>query len=628
MSIAVTETSQVSQTIADTTETSQTQLTVASGREVRAVALDAARPHLLRIVLAVILLIGGATAALVTPRLMGSIVDLVSNGERLIVWTGATAVWWAGGLMVAATAASALLTSCGFILMAGAVDRVIARLRERVIDSGMHLPLARLERVGAGDLIARTTDDVTMLTQTVSEVLPAVTGAGFAVAVTLIGMAALDWRFALVGLALLPVYAFALHRYRRSAPAQYLEERRRRGRRAAELLASLRGLSSVRVFALQPDRRARIGNHSWAVVRLSISIRIINNRLFGRVNFAEWLGMTLLLVIGFHLVRDGAVSVGAVTAATLYFLRMFGPIGQLLLVVDPISSASASLRRMIGVIVETAQVPTSSAPERRRQSEPCPTHGHLRATNISFSYGDREVLADVSLEVASGRTLAVVGVSGAGKSTLAAVLAGLRPPASGDVRLGSTDITDLDPTVRARLICMVTQDVHVFSGTLREDLMLARPGATDADLDRALRAAGAEDWVAELEAGLDTTVGVQGTVLTPVQAQQVALARVALVDPAVVVLDEATAEAGSSGAAELESAALRIADGRTAVVIAHRLDQAARADEVILMRNGRIIEQGTHDQLIAARGEYAQLWSAWSAGRSQPVRGQTEEGAQ
>ncbi|WP_431971039.1 ABC transporter ATP-binding protein [Nocardia sp. bgisy134] len=628
MSTVVTETIHVSQATATTAETSQLQLTVASGREVRASVLDAARPYLPRIVLAVILLIGGATAALATPRLMGAIVDLVSNGDRLIVWTSTTAVWWAGGLMVAATAASALLTSFGFILMAGAVDRVIARLRERVIDSGMHLPLARLERVGAGDLIARTTDDVTMLTQTVSEVLPAVTGAGFAVAVTLVGMAALDWRFLLVGVALLPVYAFALHRYRRSAPAQYLEERRRRGRRAAELLASLRGLSSVRAFALQPDRRARIGDHSWAVVRLSITIRILNNRLFGRVNFAEWLGMTLLLVIGFHLVRDGAVSVGTVTAATLYFLRLFGPIGQLLLVVDPISSASASLRRMIGVIIETTQVPVSGAPEHHRQSEPGPAHGRLRATNIGFSYGDRAVLAEVSVDVAAGQTLAVVGVSGAGKSTLAAVLAGLRPPASGDVRLGGTDIADLDPAVRARLICMVTQDVHVFSGTLREDLMLARPGATDAELDTALRTAGAAEWVAELEAGLDTTVGAQGTALTPVQAQQVALARVALVDPAVVVLDEATAEAGSSGAAELESAALRITRGRTAIVVAHRLDQAARADEVILMRHGRIIERGTHDQLIAAHGEYAQLWSAWSAGRSQPVRGKAEEGAQ
>ncbi|APE12608.1 hypothetical protein BO226_24950 (plasmid) [Rhodococcus sp. 2G] len=616
------------QATAATTKTSQTQLAVASGRQVRAVVSDAARPHMLRIVFAVIMLVGGATTALVTPRLMGSIVDLASNGDRLIVWTGTTAVWWAGGLMVTATAASALLTSFGFILMAGAVDRVIARLRERVIGSGMHLPLARLERVGAGDLIARTTDDVTMLTENVSQVLPAVTGAGFAVAVTIIGMAALDWRFVLVGLVVLPVYAFALLRYRRSAPGQYLEERRRRARRAAELLASLRGLSSVRAFALQSDRRARIWEHSWAVVRLSILIRVINNRLFGRVNFAEWIGMALLLVIGFHLVRDGEVSVGAVTAATLYFLRLFGPIGQLLLVVDPISSASASLRRMVGVIVETAQVPVAVPLAHYPGSEPGPISGHLRATNVRFCYGDREVLNDVNLDVTSGQSLAVVGVSGAGKSTLAAVLAGLRTPTSGIVRLGDTDIADLDPAVRSRLICMVTQDVHVFSGTLREDLTLANPGATDTELDNALRAAGAEGWVAELEAGLDTMVGVQGTVLTPVQAQQVALARVALVDPAVVVLDEATAEAGSSGAAELESAALRITRGRTAVVVAHRLEQAAHADEVILMRHGRVIERGTHEQLIAMRGEYAQLWSAWSFGRGQSTRGQAAEGAE
>lgn len=589
---------------------SAAQLTVATGAQVRVVVREAARPHAPRIAAAFALLVLGAAAALVTPRLMGSIVDLAGSGTPIHGRVGAGAVWWSGGAMLSAIVASALATGLGFVLMAGAVDRVIARLRERVIDSGMHLELARLERVGSGDLIARTTDDVTAITQTVNETLPAITGAGFAVVVTLAGMAALDWRFLLVPVVLAPVYYFALRGYRKRAPARYLEERRRRGRRAAELLASVRGLPTVRAFGLLGDRRTRIAEHSWAVVRLAVSIRIINNRLFGRVNFAEWLGMTLLLGIGFVLVGDGIVTVGAVTAVTLYFLRLFGPIGQLMLVVDPLASASASLRRVVGVIIETGR--PGRAPSESRMD--APAHGDLRMHAVHFSYGGRDVLHGVDLHVPAGRTVAVVGASGAGKSTLAAILAGARPAAAGTVRLGGIDIGDLAPARRARLISLLTQDVHVFSGTLGEDLRLAKPDACADEMSAALAVAGAS-WAFDLEEGVDTVVGAQGIALTPVQAQQLALARVALLDPPVVVLDEATAEGGSAGAAELEAAAERITRGRTAVVVAHRLAQAARADEVVLMADGRIVERGTHRELVAAGGPYARLWAAWSAGR-------------
>ncbi|KXP11413.1 hypothetical protein AXK57_08765 [Tsukamurella pulmonis] len=581
------------------------QLTVATGAQVRAVVGAAARPHRARFLAAFVLLVAGAAAALVTPRLLGAFVDLVRDDLAIFGAHGAAAVWTSAAVMLGATIASALFTAYGFVLMAGAVDRVIARLRERVIDSGMHLPLARLERVGPGDLIARTTDDVTVLTQTVNETLPAITGAGFAVAVTLVGMGVLDWRFVLVALVLAPVYYFAIRRYRRHAPAQYLEERRRRGRRAAELLASVRGLPTVRAFGLQADRRARISEHSWAVVRLAVNIRIINNRLFGRVNFAEWLGMTLLLLIGFQLVRDDAVTVGVVTAATLYFLRLFGPIGQLMLVVDPISSASASLQRVVGVIVENEGAAAVGGTDAGTGGA-----GAIDVRGLNFSYGERDVLHAVDLAVPAGRTVAVVGASGAGKSTLAAILAGARPAGTGAVLLDGADIADLDPATRARRICLVTQDVHVFAGTLADDLRLVAPEATDDELRAALATAG-------LDLELDREVGAQAGALTPVQAQQVALARVALLDPPVVVLDEATAEAGSAGAAELEEAAHRITGGRTAVVIAHRLAQAARADEVVLMADGRIAERGTHAELVAAGGAYAELWAAWSRGRDE-----------
>ena len=519
--------------------------------------------------------------------------------------------------MVLAAVLGAAATGVGYVLLVGAVDRMLAALRERVVDRAVRLPLDRIERVGSGDVVARTADDVTMLTQNLNETLPMLTGALFAVVVTMFGMAALDWRLLAVLLMLLPVYALGIRMYRRLAPDMYSRERAHRGRRAAEMLAALRGLGAVRAFGMQERRRALIAEQSWAVVRLAVAIRIVNNRLFGRANAAEWLGMTLLLGVGFLLVRGGDLTVGAVTAATLYFLRLFGPIGSLLLVIDPLSSAAASLRRIVGVL--------EYADDDRSQTSsdgPAVADSHRRVDvevrGVRCAYGEHEVLHGVDLTLPAGTTTAVVGMSGAGKSTLAAVIAGARPATAGTVRVGGVDADGMTESDRARTVALVTQEVHVFAGTLRDDVAIADPSADDDRVREALAAVGADEWVDALSAGVETIVGAQGVALTPVQEQQLALARVVLLDPPVVILDEATAEAGSAGASALEVAADRVVRGRTALVVAHRLSQAARADRVVLMRDGAIVEAGTHADLLAAGGEYADLWRSWSRGRSEP----------
>nr|WP_272493638.1 ABC transporter ATP-binding protein [Corynebacterium antarcticum] len=588
-------------------------LHVATGAQVRRVLDTELRPHLHRFCASLVLLIAGSALGLVTPRLMGGLVDLVRDGHPLLGRTGTTAVWYAAGAMATSVGVMAVLTGFGYVLMAGTVERVIASLRERVIAGGIGMPAERIEEVGVGDLVSRTTDDVAEMTRAVNQSLASLAIGGFAVAVTVVGMALLDLRFLGVAVLLLPIYALFVHRYRTHAPDAYLCQRMEMAQRASGILASLRGLRTVRAFNLQPSRRSEIGDHSWRAVELGVWIRILINRLFGGVNLAEYIGMSGVLVIGWFLVDRGEVTVGVVTTAALYFLRLFQPIGMLVVLIDPLASAAASLRRVVGVIVEPDSRPVEVADA---PGIPPGTAPGLRLEHLTFSYpGGRTVLDDITSEVAPGSVTALVGASGAGKSTLGALIAGCRPVSSGRVLIGATDASTLTPGQRARAVCLVTQGAHVFAGTLREDLLLARPDADDTALVDALRRVGADDWVAALPDGLDTVVGERGQVLGPVEAQQVALARVLLVDPPVVILDEATAEAGAGGSTALEEAAWSVVRGRTAVIIAHRLDQAVRADEVWLMESGRIVERGTHRELVEQGGAYADLWAAWARGR-------------
>jgi ATP-binding cassette subfamily C protein len=318
--------------------------------------------------------------------------------------------------------------------------------------------------------------------------------------------------------------------------------------------------------------------------------RTVLNAFFARLNLAEFLGMAALLVVGFLLVGSGEGSIGGTTAAMLLFLRLFGPINELLIVIDELQSALASLSRIVGASLSGDD---AAARSEHRVSD----DAGIRVERLSHSYVDgHPTLEDVDVLVPVGTTTALVGASGAGKTTLGALIAGIHRP-----RTGTIDAPED--------VVLVTQDVHVFETSLRENLTLARPDADDRDLRAALAVAGAAPLLARLADGLDEQIHPGS--LSPAEAQQVALARVVLADPAAVVLDEATAEAGSSDADRLEEAALRVVRGRTALMIAHRLSQAEAADHVVVLAHGRVREQGTHESLLAADGEYAQLWNAW-----------------
>lgn len=466
----------------------------------------------------------------------------------------------------------------------------------------LRLPLEQIERAGSGDLTSRVTGDVTVIAEAVREAIPAMVTSLLTIGLTLAGMAVLDWRFLLAALVAIPVQLHTVRWYGRRAGPLYAAQRVAVGAQQHELLAAIDGAGTVRAFRLTERHLDRVERRSRTAVDLLLRGVALRTRFYSRLHVGEYLGLFAVLVVGFVLVRDGTVTVGAATAAALYFHGLFGPINIALSLVDDAQAAAAGLTRLVGV-ADLVAPPEDGAAETPRDASVA-----VRALGHAYVPG-RPVLHDVTLDVAPGQRVALVGASGAGKTTLAKLVAGVHRPGTGSVRVGGAS-----PRAGTDVV-LVTQEVHVFAGTLAEDLRLAAPGATDAELRAALDRVGALGWAERLPDGLDTEVGDGGHGLTIAEAQQLAFARLVLADPPVVILDEATAEAGSAGARVMDAAAEAALAGRTALVIAHRLTQAAAADRVVILAEGRVAESGTHAELVAAGGHYAALWSAWSSQR-------------
>lgn len=557
----------------------------------------------------VVVLTAGAAAGLVTPTLLGSMVDSVSAGTA-----SSGDAWRTGGWIALSAVAAALLSGLGLVLAARLFETVLARIRERLVSKALDIPQSVVEKAGTGDLVSRASDDVSQISAAVPEVVPAVSGALFTIVVTFAGLAILDLRYALALALVVPIHVLTLRWYLRTAPQIYAAERAAMAERAHHVLASLRGIDTVRAYRLEGAHSLRMARASWDVVRWSMRARIVQNSFFGRLNLAEFIGMSAILVAGFWMIDAGVSTIGAATTAMLFFLRLFDPINQLLFVIDSLQSAAASLNRIVGVIVAEDEAPPVTDDEAAAGP---PADIVMRARDLTFGYASGQLVLDgLQLSIAAGERVAVVGTSGAGKTTLAALVAGVHQPVAGSVVHADSSS-----------VLLVTQEVHLFTGTLRDNLTLVRPSASDEELMAALDTVEGRDIVTTLAEGLDTLLGAGGHELTPAQAQHVALARVVIADPALAVLDEATAEAGSASAGLLDRATAAALRGRAGLVVAHRLSQTAIADRVVVMEEGRFVEEGTHAELLAAGGRYADLWSAWSRGRPDAGRSLSDEAA-
>jgi ABC-type multidrug transport system fused ATPase/permease subunit len=540
-------------------------------------------------------------AGLAAPALVGRLVEAVRDGTTT-AYVDRTLL-----LLLAALVAQTLLTRAaryrGFVF--GEVT--LAELREGFVRDSLALPLGAVERAGNGELVTRTTRDVDALQWTARHSLPETVVALVQVLLT-VGAALLVGLWVAVPIAVgLPFLAAALTWYLRRAREGYLREHESYALIASGLTETVEGARTVEALSLQGRRMRRAHADvaaSYASERYTLWLRTWFFPVFEVTVSAVPVAGTMLL--GGWLYLRGDVDLGAVTAATLYVRMLADPMDRLVSVLDELQTGAVSLARLLGV---------RDVPEDRVITGRRPGDEKITATDVRFAYdGDRDVLHGLDLDLRVGERLAVVGPSGAGKSTLGRLLAGIHPPRTGSVTVDDVGLTELPLAELRRHVALVTQENHVFAGTLRDNVALAHPDeVADAAVWRALAAVDADQWVAALPDGLATPVGSGGAKLSPAQAQQVALARLVLVDPHTLVLDEATSMVDPRAARHLERSLAGVLEGRTVVAIAHRLFSAHDADRVAVVEDGVVTEIGTHDELVERDGSYAALWRSWQA---------------
>jgi ABC-type multidrug transport system fused ATPase/permease subunit len=575
----------------------RTALPVADVRQVRRYARTLARRNP-RTLAAVLGLHGlAAIAGLAAPRLLGHLVDGIARGT-----TSVTVDRIALAIAVFVVVQS-VLVQFAQVASAKLGERLLAQLREEFVTRILAIPVSTVERAGTGDLLTRTSRDVSELSYTVRFAVPetliaAVTAFFLFGALMLVGPL-----LALPCLVAVPVLWVGTRWYLRRAPAGYLRENAAYSDITDGISETVEGSRTTEALRQQARRRARTDDdirRSYAAERYTLFLRTV---FWPVAEIGYVVPVVATLLIGGWFYIEGWVTLGQVTAATLYVQQLIDPLDRLLSWLDHLQVGGASMARLLGV---------AELPDDRHESAVLPTGEQLAARDVRFAYRPgRDVLRGIDLTVAPGERLAMVGPSGAGKSTLGRLLAGIHGPREGSVTVGGAPLVGLPLDELRSHVALVTQEHHVFIGTLRDNVAMVRPSASDAQVRSALAAVDALDWVEELPAGLDTVVGAGGHELSAAQAQQLALARLVLADPHTLVLDEATSLIDPRAARHLERSLAAVLEGRTVIAIAHRLFSAHDADRVAVVEDGRIAELGPHHELVAAGGSYAALWRSW-----------------
>jgi ABC-type multidrug transport system fused ATPase/permease subunit len=542
-----------------------------------------------------------ALSGMVGPWLLGNVVEKLSQGH-----TDVQLPYVVTGFVIA------LVVQTIFVRLTrlrGAVmgEEMLADLREDFLVRSVGLPPGVLERAGTGDLLSRITTDIDRLSHAMRDAVPQLTIAVIWAGLLIGALVVTAPPLAVAVVIAAPILIIGGRWYFRRAPAGYRSEAAGYAAVASALAETVDAGRTVESHRLG-NRRVKLGDTrigQWvAWERYTLYLRMI---LFPVINMTHTVALAAVLVIGGGFAIQGWITVGALTTGALYVQMLVEPVNMMIRWYDELQVAQVSLARLVGVReVETAVADGDAEPDGRT----------VLADDVRFGYLEgRDVLHGVTLTVEPGARVALVGPSGAGKSTLGRLLAGIYSPRVGDITLGGAALDQMSAEQVRSHVALVNQEHHVFVGSVRDNLRLAKQGATDADLWAALRSVDADGWVAGFDGGLDTEVGSGGVSLTPAQAQQVALARLVLADPHTLVLDEATSLMDPRAARHLERSLATVLEGRTVVAIAHRLHTAHDADVIAVVEDGKIVELGAHDELVDAEGPYAALWHSWHGER-------------